>query len=87
MSANAKLTLCAAVIAATLAYLAYLGASSSWQYYVLVDECVAQADELHGKRLLIRNLKNLRDQFPDSPVFDTVDELAVLIRSFTTSEA
>jgi cytochrome c-type biogenesis protein CcmE len=33
--------------------LAYLGASSSWQYYVLVDECVVHADQLRGKRLRV----------------------------------
>jgi cytochrome c-type biogenesis protein CcmE len=53
MSVNAKLIAGATVVAAMVAYVAYLGASSSYQYYVLVDECVADADVLHGKRVRV----------------------------------
>jgi cytochrome c-type biogenesis protein CcmE len=34
-------------------YMAYLGASSSWQYYVTVDECLAGGPHLTGKRILV----------------------------------
>lgn len=53
MSLNAKLLAGAVVIAAATAYLAYLGAASSWQYYVLVDECVASPDVFAGHRLRV----------------------------------
>jgi cytochrome c-type biogenesis protein CcmE len=53
MSASAKSAVGAAVMTATIAYVIYLGASSSWQYYLMVDECVTRADELHGKRLRV----------------------------------
>jgi cytochrome c-type biogenesis protein CcmE len=37
----------AAIVLSVIAYMAYLGASSSWQYYLTVDECIAQASTLH----------------------------------------
>jgi cytochrome c-type biogenesis protein CcmE len=49
MSLNAKLV----VITLVTTFLAYLGASSSWRYYVLVDECVARGEELRGERLRV----------------------------------
>jgi cytochrome c-type biogenesis protein CcmE len=56
MSGKAKLALATAVVSATVGYLAYLGVSSSWQYYLLVDECVARADKLRDKRLRVSGL-------------------------------
>jgi cytochrome c-type biogenesis protein CcmE len=53
MTLKAKLLLGGTVMTAAIIYVAYLGASSSWQYYLLVDECVAQASQLHGKRLRV----------------------------------
>jgi cytochrome c-type biogenesis protein CcmE len=53
MGAKTKLVLAALLVTAVIGYLAYLGASSSWQYYLLVDECVGQADQLRGKRLRV----------------------------------
>lgn len=50
---NAKLYVGAAILAGTTAYLAYLGATTSWQYYVVVDECVASAPQLTGKRIRV----------------------------------
>jgi cytochrome c-type biogenesis protein CcmE len=52
LSINMKLALGGAIMAATVGYVGYLGASSSWQYYLLVDECAA-ADELHDKRVRV----------------------------------
>lgn len=48
-----RIATASAVIAAVIGYVAYLGASSSWRYYVVVDECVAEADRLAGKRLRV----------------------------------
>lgn len=53
MRANPKFVMGATMIVAAIAYLAYLGASSSWQYYVLVDECMRQPEQWQGKRLRI----------------------------------
>lgn len=53
MNVKAKLALGTAVITAAVGYVVYLGASSSWQYYLLVDECVAQADQMSGKHLRV----------------------------------
>lgn len=46
-----KLLLCGGVILAAIAYAVYLGLASGWQYYLQVDECLAQADQFRGKRL------------------------------------
>ncbi len=53
MSAHRKLALGALVVAGVTGYMAYLGASSSWQYYVTVDECLAQAASLLGARVRV----------------------------------
>jgi cytochrome c-type biogenesis protein CcmE len=53
MSLNAKLAVGTVTVAIATAYLAYLGASSSWRYYVHVDECVEGLDALQGCRLRV----------------------------------
>jgi cytochrome c-type biogenesis protein CcmE len=53
MSLNVKLAVGGMIIAAATAYLAYLGASSSYRYYVLVDECLQNQAELQGQRLRV----------------------------------
>ena len=53
MSARLKLTAGAVVAAASIAYLAFLGAANSWQYYLSVDETVADAANLKGKRIRV----------------------------------
>jgi cytochrome c-type biogenesis protein CcmE len=40
-------------VAAAIGYLAYLGAISSWQYYLSVDETVTDAASLTGKRIRV----------------------------------
>lgn len=50
---NVKLIAGAAILAGTTAYLAYLGASTSWQYYVHVEECCVDASRLVGKRVRV----------------------------------
>jgi cytochrome c-type biogenesis protein CcmE len=53
MSARLKLTAGAFVVAASIGYLAFLGAANSWQYYLSVDETVADAANLKGKRIRV----------------------------------
>jgi cytochrome c-type biogenesis protein CcmE len=53
MSNGTKITLAGLVIAGVTAYMAYLGASSSWQYYVTVKECVENAKDMSGQRIRI----------------------------------
>jgi cytochrome c-type biogenesis protein CcmE len=53
MNPGVKLTAGALLVAAAIGYLAYLGAASSWQYYLSVDEAVADAAHLEGRRLRV----------------------------------
>lgn len=53
MSAGVKLTIAALVAAIAIGYLAFLGAASSWQYYLSVDEAVADAPHLTGKQIRV----------------------------------
>jgi cytochrome c-type biogenesis protein CcmE len=53
MGLKVKLAAGAIVIAAVTAWVAYLGASGSVRYYLLVDECAAGADGLQGRRLRV----------------------------------
>lgn len=41
------------LIATAIAYLAYLGAATSWQYYLSVDEAVADASQITGQRVRV----------------------------------
>jgi cytochrome c-type biogenesis protein CcmE len=53
MSPGAKLSVGAGVLALAIGYLAYVGASSSWQYYLSVDETVADAASLTNQRVRV----------------------------------
>ena len=53
MSAGVKLTIAALLVATTIGYLAFLGAASSWQYYLSVDEAVVDAPHFTGKRIRV----------------------------------
>jgi cytochrome c-type biogenesis protein CcmE len=53
MSPHTKLGVGAAIMACATAYLAYLGASTSWRYYLLADECVQNREKFVGQRLRI----------------------------------
>jgi len=53
MPVRAKLILGALVLLGTTAYVAYLGASSSWQYYLTVDECAADVGKFAGRRVRV----------------------------------
>jgi cytochrome c-type biogenesis protein CcmE len=48
-----KLALGASVIVAVTAYMAYVGASASWKYYLTADEYVADAERFGGQRVRI----------------------------------
>ncbi|MCA9248852.1 MAG: cytochrome c maturation protein CcmE [Planctomycetales bacterium] len=53
MTVATKLALGGTVLSCVVAYVAYLGASSSWQYYLTVDECAASAHDFVGKSLRV----------------------------------
>jgi cytochrome c-type biogenesis protein CcmE len=53
MSPVHKLSAGALLMAAAISYLAYLGASSSWQYYLSVDEATDDGAHIHGKRIRV----------------------------------
>jgi cytochrome c-type biogenesis protein CcmE len=48
-----KLLLAGLVVASVTAYMAYLGASASWQYYLSVDECLDRRPTLAGSRIRV----------------------------------
>jgi cytochrome c-type biogenesis protein CcmE len=53
MTTGRKLLIGGLIIAAVTAYMAYRGASASWQYYVTVDECAAEGASLAGRPLRV----------------------------------
>jgi len=53
VSTGWKLAIGFVLIAGATAYMAYLGASASWQYYLTVDECTASASSLPGQRIRV----------------------------------
>jgi cytochrome c-type biogenesis protein CcmE len=53
MPTGAKLIVAALLIVGMIAYVAYQGAADTWQYYVTVDECLAQPDALAGNRIRV----------------------------------
>ena len=53
MRTAGKLTVGAIVIGGATAYMAYLGAASSWEYYLTVDECVADAAAIAQDRMRV----------------------------------
>jgi cytochrome c-type biogenesis protein CcmE len=53
LTTGKKLFLGSAVIATVCGYMAFVGASSSWQYYLSVDECLADAPGLVGRPIRV----------------------------------
>ncbi len=53
ISTGKKLAIAGLVVAGVTAYMAYLGASSSWQYYMTVQECVENAPQVAGRRIRV----------------------------------
>jgi cytochrome c-type biogenesis protein CcmE len=56
MSTGRKLAIVSMLVAGAIAYLTYLGAAESWQYYLTVDECLKDVS-LHGGTCLRINGK------------------------------
>jgi len=48
-----KLVIAGAVLAMTIGYMAFVGASGSWQYYMTADECLARAAQAAGHRVRV----------------------------------
>jgi cytochrome c-type biogenesis protein CcmE len=53
MSTGTRLGIGSAIVLSVTAYMAYLGASSSWQYYLTVDECICDASTLSHEPLRV----------------------------------
>ena len=53
MTTGRKLALLAMVVVGVTVYMAFVGASTSWQYYLSVDQCLAEAKQLSGSRLRV----------------------------------
>ena len=53
MPTAVRLAICSLILVGATAYMAYLGASSGWTYYVTVDECLEQLDALKGSRVRV----------------------------------
>jgi cytochrome c-type biogenesis protein CcmE len=48
-----KLAIALMVVAGVTCYMAYLGGSSSWRYYLTVDECLANTASLGAARIRV----------------------------------
>jgi cytochrome c-type biogenesis protein CcmE len=53
MRAGVKTFIAAFVVVSAIGYLAFRGATTSWKYYLSVDEAVADAGHLEGDRVRI----------------------------------
>ena len=53
MTTGRKLVIGGVVVAGLTAYMAYRGASASWQYYLTADECLAESGSVVGHRLRV----------------------------------
>ena len=53
MTSGTRLAIGGLLIATATTYMGYLGASSSWQYYLTVDEFLREAPALGGLRLRV----------------------------------
>jgi cytochrome c-type biogenesis protein CcmE len=53
LSTERKLALGAIVVACATGAMAFLGGAASWQYYLTVDECLAEGPALLGQRIRV----------------------------------
>lgn len=53
MTMRRKLIVAGGVVAGVAVWIAYLGAASSWQYYVTVDECLTDSGRFAGQRIRV----------------------------------
>ena len=53
MTTGRKLLIGGVIVASLTGYMAYRGASASWQYYLTADQCLAESESLAGRRLRV----------------------------------
>jgi cytochrome c-type biogenesis protein CcmE len=53
LNAEKKLALAAIVVTCVTGYMAYVGGSTTWQYYLSVEESLAEGPSLIGKRIRV----------------------------------
>ncbi len=53
MNTTIKLGIAAGIVTGVTAWMAWLGTSASWKYYLTVDECLADAPDLVNQRMRI----------------------------------
>jgi cytochrome c-type biogenesis protein CcmE len=53
MTTGKKMAIGGAIVASAAIFMAYRGASASWQYYLTADECIAEGASLAGRRLRV----------------------------------
>jgi cytochrome c-type biogenesis protein CcmE len=53
MTTGKRLAVFGAVLVGATAYMAYLGGSSSWQYYATVDECLSNLSTFTNQRIRV----------------------------------
>ena len=53
MNSGVKLAIGAAVVVGVTSYMAYVGAASSWKYYVTAEECLADQSKFVGSRVRV----------------------------------
>ena len=53
MTTGKKLAIGGVMVAAVTGYMAYVGASTSWQYYLGVDQCLADGRSLIGQPIRV----------------------------------
>jgi cytochrome c-type biogenesis protein CcmE len=53
MTTRKKLLIAGVIVVAATGYMAYLGAASSWQYYVTVDECLTDTARFARQRIRV----------------------------------
>ncbi len=53
MTTGIKLAIGGLIVAGVTGYMAYLGAASTWQYYVTVDECLANVPSFGKDRIRV----------------------------------
>lgn len=56
MATSTRLAIGSSIVLCVIAYMAYLGASSSWQYYLSVDECMTDASALLDERIRVSGM-------------------------------
>lgn len=53
MSTTVKLGIATCIVASVITYMAYVGSTASWQYYLTVEECLADAPALVNQRMRV----------------------------------